>query len=484
MIKGGDGTPGGAGRCLVDGWDVINESSLTYTAQPLYNDSTRAALWGVDPLLPLNAASNRTDLVYLDVWEREVVGDDDRAHMINPVIGVETCVRIKRQWVVRVAEGVAEDTKAVPQNLRRARHAYYPLARLHRKAGQASIDTIDDLRRSGLGVLSEALTIKDGKVGIGTKEPNSALSISANDKRQISTTRWADLSANSSGWGLFAGNAYVTYDGANHFNYANSHEQIGALGFAVNYPDWNKASVISSGTTSATAGASFQPLTIATFTHDGKVGIGTTDPQRPLHVRGFLALEGSDHTYIEYYPDGFGSGRKAWLGFGNANDNNLTICNEIASANIILQPNGGSVGIGTLDPKNRLDVAGSVVIGANSAGKIAAPNNGLRVDGNITWQGDKADEGCIYLGSLMIRWKKEELVVPVNGLDYEVVVSSPQFRQPPAVMLSISSETIVNEITANIRMNTLTATKFTIVLKNTSGQSKGAYIWWMAIGVY
>ncbi|MBP1468721.1 tail fiber domain-containing protein [Candidatus Chloroploca sp. M-50] len=177
VIKGGDGTPSGAGRCLVDGWDVINESSLTYTAQPLYNNSTRAALWGVDPLLPLNAASNRTDLVYLDVWEREVVGDDDRAHMINPVIGIETCVRIKREWVVRVAEGVAEDTKAIPQNLRRAHHAYYPLARLHRKAGQAGIGEIDDLRRTELGVLSEALTIKDGKVGIGTDAPEMPLHI-------------------------------------------------------------------------------------------------------------------------------------------------------------------------------------------------------------------------------------------------------------------------------------------------------------------
>jgi hypothetical protein len=78
----------------------------------------------------------------------------------------------------------------------------------------------------------------------------------------------------------------------------------------------------------------------------GNVGIGTMDPKQRLHVKGFLALEGSDHTYIEYYPDGIANGRKAWLGFGNANDNNLTISNEILGAHIVLQSNAGKVSVG------------------------------------------------------------------------------------------------------------------------------------------
>jgi hypothetical protein len=82
----------------------------------------------------------------------------------------------------------------------------------------------------------------------------------------------------------------------------------------------------------------------------GNVGIGTTDPKQSLHVKGFMALEGSDHTYIEYYPDGFSNGRKAWMGFGNVNDNNLTISNQIAGAQIVLQPNAGIVSVrGTLE---------------------------------------------------------------------------------------------------------------------------------------
>ena len=43
---------------------------------------------------------------------------------------------------------------------------------------------------------------------------------------------------------------------------------------------------------------------------------------------GLLNLIGSDHAYIQYYPDGVGAGRKAWIGFGNANNNGLTVAAE------------------------------------------------------------------------------------------------------------------------------------------------------------
>jgi predicted aspartyl protease len=112
------------------------------------------------------------------------------------------------------------------------------------------------------------------------------LGVDNNDGRQFRTTTWADMSANSSGYGLFAGNAYVMYDGANRFRYSNTHGSIGAIGFAVNYPLWNKASIISSGTTSATADNNFTPSVIATFEYDGNVGIATTDPNYKLDVTG------------------------------------------------------------------------------------------------------------------------------------------------------------------------------------------------------
>lgn len=97
------------------------------------------------------------------------------------------------------------------------------------------------------------------------------------------------------------------------------------FGFAVNNPNphagirgWNGRAVL-------------------TLQEDGNVGIGRTDPSATLHVKGnagILNLEGTDHCYIQWYPDGRDAGRKAWIGFGGAGDDSLTIRNDIPKAPI------------------------------------------------------------------------------------------------------------------------------------------------------
>ena len=55
------------------------------------------------------------------------------------------------------------------------------------------------------------------------------------------------------------------------------------------------------------------------FPADGKVGIGRPNPDAKLHVRknaNTLAIEGLDHSYVEWYPWGLNSGRKGWMGYG------------------------------------------------------------------------------------------------------------------------------------------------------------------------
>ncbi|HMS82455.1 MAG TPA: DUF6519 domain-containing protein [Nitrospira sp.] len=149
-IRGGDGTAEGTGRVLVEGMDVLNESNIRYTAQPLFNNAALAAKWGVDPIPPLTTpAGNRTDTVYLDVWEREVDSTED-ADLVNPAIGVETCVRTKREWAVRVVEG----SSTIPASP--AGHTFYGLARLSRVGGAAVIpgDGITDLRQTILSLRS------------------------------------------------------------------------------------------------------------------------------------------------------------------------------------------------------------------------------------------------------------------------------------------------------------------------------------------
>jgi hypothetical protein len=112
---------------------------------------------------------------------------------------------------------------------------------------------------------------------------------------------------------------------------------------------------------------------------NGNVGIGTTSPDAGLHIKANgrnLRLEGTDHVFMEFYPDG-STTRKGWLGYGAATDNNLVLRNEISGAHIILNPRSGNVGIGTDSPKAELDVEGRIRISNSSGQAIMELGEGL-----------------------------------------------------------------------------------------------------------
>ncbi len=166
-IIGGDGTLEGAGRCLVEGWEArINVRTLKYTEQLLYNNDTLATAWNIEALPSLKPPSTgeRTDLVYLDVWDREVNYQED-SNLVNPLIGIESCVRLKREWVVRVAEGVTEIKNVSPA----AGHRYLAIATIQRQTNEKAITSITDLRVCHLNVA------KYLKVPIYLKRGNSVL---------------------------------------------------------------------------------------------------------------------------------------------------------------------------------------------------------------------------------------------------------------------------------------------------------------------
>lgn len=131
------------GSAIVGGRPVQTPAVFSrYSLQP-WTDATKAANDGVAVIAPLTTpAAARDDLAYLDVWEREV-GQAEDSEIVNPLIGVETAVRIKREACVRVAEGTTT-LPAAP-----AGHQFMPLAVLHRPAGGAVIQNAEaeDLRR-------------------------------------------------------------------------------------------------------------------------------------------------------------------------------------------------------------------------------------------------------------------------------------------------------------------------------------------------
>jgi YVTN family beta-propeller protein len=119
----------GAGRCMVDGFEAVNEPDEG--GYILYSQQT-----GVDAL-SIPPVGVRVYTVYLDLRIEEVTSEDDVALKNPRDVNVETCIRHKLEWRVRVSEGGA--SHATDEY-----HHYYNLAEITWKDGK--IIEIKDLR--------------------------------------------------------------------------------------------------------------------------------------------------------------------------------------------------------------------------------------------------------------------------------------------------------------------------------------------------
>jgi len=154
IIAGGDGTPEGGGRCLVDGMEVINPTDVLFSEQE-FADANSAANAGVDHVTSPETPSSgtRVDIYYLDVWEREITSlESGHEDIVDPRIGIEAARRLRREWAVRVIDEIT----GVPANDTPAGHRYYPLASVLRIAGEDVIpaSSIFDLRRRNVTLQS------------------------------------------------------------------------------------------------------------------------------------------------------------------------------------------------------------------------------------------------------------------------------------------------------------------------------------------
>lgn len=156
IIVGGDGNNENAGCILVDGVETLNETNLTFSSQPLYKNTELAEKWKVEPVEPPEAPEGadeddyRDDIVYLDVWEREVNNTEDDS-IVDPLVGVETTNRLRREWAVRVLQNATE----ISGIKRLSHHKYLILAKIKRLVSdgeQISNVSISDHRRIELNL--------------------------------------------------------------------------------------------------------------------------------------------------------------------------------------------------------------------------------------------------------------------------------------------------------------------------------------------
>jgi len=116
----------------------------------------------------------------------------------------------------------------------------------------------------------------------------------------------------------------------------------------------------------------------------GNVGIGTTSPLNALHIsKNLVPTVHNDGQFVIEGASGIPEGVS--IGFHTGTNYGYVQAREVgvAARNLALDPDGGNVGIGTIDPKSKLDVKGNAVIGQTYSANAIAPSSGLLVEGRV-----------------------------------------------------------------------------------------------------
>jgi hypothetical protein len=126
-------------------------------------------------------------------------------------------------------------------------------------------------------------------------------------------------------------------------------------------------------------------LLLISFYSFSQTGIGTTTPAAKLHIKSngpIMRLEGSDHAYLELFPQG-ASTRYGYIGYPNANSTNLSFMNQFSTGLLAFGTNNtnrmwlnadGKLGLGTSTPTTSLHIENGNIFGSGDPGNTVVPS--------------------------------------------------------------------------------------------------------------
>ena len=163
------------GRCLVEGLDVMIDADVTYSGQSLHVNQGAAAVaeanrlqlqfgGGAPATIGTVPSLDGVVSVYVDVWERLVNVVEDPS-LVQPSLGTESCVRRKREWVIRTRAGQNEPRVGDSDFI--AGHYYYVLAHMTRRTTDPVIRNADILDRRERRLFTFPATLTEDLFGVG-----------------------------------------------------------------------------------------------------------------------------------------------------------------------------------------------------------------------------------------------------------------------------------------------------------------------------